>query len=331
MTEAKKKAVTTAKKKSETVEAKAKASKLSAKNPAVKAKETTKESKEVVEAVETKAEPEVAKAGKRSSKALHEAEEKQAKEERKAHAGEAAPKEKPKKIHKPARSKLERRGKKFREVAKLIDSSKEYGLKDALALVIKTSPTKFDATVELHINLGVDPKQADQNIRGTVALPAGTGKALRVAVMADADDVAAAKKAGADIAGIEEVIALLDKETLNFDVLVSTPQQMAKLGKYAKLLGPRGLMPNPKSGTVSVDIAKAVQEAKAGKVEYRVDKQGIVHLAIGKVSFGPAKLQENATVFFGSLHGNKPSSIKDTYVKSVTVSTTHGPGIKLAL
>ena len=331
MTEAKKKAVTTAKKKSETVEAKAKASKLSAKNPAVKAKETTKESKEVVEAVETKAEPEVAKAGKRSSKALHEAEEKQAKEERKALAGEAAPKEKPKKIHKPARSKLERRGKKFREVAKLIDSSKEYGLKDALALVIKTSPTKFDATVELHINLGVDPKQADQNIRGTVALPAGTGKALRVAVMADADDVAAAKKAGADIAGIEEVIALLDKETLNFDVLVSTPQQMAKLGKYAKLLGPRGLMPNPKSGTVTVDVAKAVTEAKAGKVEYRVDSTGIVHLGVGKVSFGETKLEQNVEAVMTGIRSAKPASLKGVFLKSAYITTTMGPSIRLTI
>ena len=277
-----------------------------------------------------------AKAGKRSEKALKEAEEKAEKTARKEKndtspataEAEAKVKKGPRAVARPL---IERRGKKYRDAAKLIENAKLYPLSEALELATKTSASKFDASVEIHARLGVDPRQADQNIRSTVSLPHGTGKTIRVAVFAPSDVHAAAKKAGADFAGEDDLLQKLDKEEIEFDVLITSPQLMPRLGKYARTLGPRGLMPNPKSGTVSVDIAKAVQEAKAGKVEYRVDKQGIVHLAIGKVSFGPAKLQENATVFFGSLHGNKPSSIKDTYVKSVTVSTTHGPGIKLAL
>ena len=188
----------------------------------------------------------LAKAGKRSAKAVKEVEEKEAKEERKAAAKEDEASEKPKVVHKPARSRLERRGKTYRKLAEQIDSNKSYSLKEAVDLAIKTSTTKFDSTVELHMRLGVDPKHADQNIRDMVTLPAGTGKTVRVAVFADIDDVAAAKKAGADVAGSDDFLAQLDKGVIDFDVLISSPKMMAKLGKYARVLGPKGLMPNPK-------------------------------------------------------------------------------------
>jgi ribosomal protein L1 len=280
--------------------------------------------------------PAVAKAGKRSAKALKEAEELAAKEERKA-SGDTTPQSeevetRAKKGPKPVtRPKIERRSKKYQEVAKLIEQDKAYNLQEALELATKTSTTKFDASVEVHVVLGVDPRQADQNIRSTVSLPNGTGKTVRVAAFVPAEDADAAKKAGADIAGEDAIAPLLDKEQLDFDVLIATPQQMAKLGKYARVLGPRGLMPNPKSGTVATNVTKAVKEAKAGKVEYRVDKQSIVHLSVGKVSFGGAKLSENAKVFFDSLQSVKPSTIKGTYIRSATITTTMGPGIKLDL
>lgn len=272
-----------------------------------------------------------AKAGKRSEKSQKEAEEKVAKEERKA-AGDTSAQDgdaKVKQKQNPTRSRLERRGKNYRRVAELVEKNKAYALKDALELATKTNVGKFDGTVELHLNLNVDPRQADQNLRGTVTLPEGTGKTVRVAVFADAANQEKAKKAGADIVGEEEFLAQLDKEQLNFDVLISTPQNMAKLGKYARLLGPRGLMPNPKSGTVTANVAKAVQEAKAGRVEYRVDKQAIVHQGIGKVSFGGAKLLNNAKVFIDNINNSKPASIKGALIKGVTISTTMGPGIKV--
>jgi large subunit ribosomal protein L1 len=271
---------------------------------------------------------ETAKAGKRSAKAIAEAEEKQAKQERKAETKDESAK---KPAAKPARTRLERAGKKYRKVAKLVDKDKTYSLTEALELATKTSPTKFDATVELHVNLGVDPKQADQNVRDSVSLPAGTGKSVRVAVFAEPADAKAAQAAGADIAGIDEVMALLEKEKLDFDILISTPALMARLGKYARLLGPRGLMPNPKSGTVTTDIAKAVTEAKAGRVEYRVDQAGIIHLGIGKVSFGPAKLQQNADVVLASIRAAKPASLKGTYIKAIHLSSTMGPSIKVVI
>lgn len=278
---------------------------------------------------EVKEEKATAKAGKRSAKAVKEAEEKEAKEERKAKGESEDKPEKPKQKQNPPKSQLERKGKKYRELAKLIDNDKEYTLKEALELAVKTNPAKFDATVELHVNLGVDPRHADQNIRDIVVLPAGTGKTVRIAVFADADVAAAGKKAGADIAGEEEVTKLLEKGTLNFDVLIATPQMMAKLGKYARVLGPKGLMPNPKSGTVTNDVAKAVTEAKAGRVEYRVDSTGIVHLGVGKVSFGDAKLLQNAEAVVASIKGAKPASIKGTYVKAVHITTAMGPSIKV--
>ncbi|HLG90613.1 MAG TPA: 50S ribosomal protein L1 [Candidatus Saccharimonadales bacterium] len=228
----------------------------------------------------------------------------------------------------PPRSRAERAGKQYREAIKQIDKSKVYNLAEAVDLAAKTSTSKFDATLEMHINLVVDPKQADQNVRDTVVMPHGTGKAVRIAVFAEGDDVDKAKKVGADIAGNEEILAALDKEKVDFDILISTPILMPKLGKYARLLGPKGLMPNPKSGTVTTDIGKAVKEARAGRVEYRVDQSGIIHLGIGKVSFGPQKLLENAQTIATSVRSAKPASVKGTYVKSAYIATTMGPSIK---
>jgi large subunit ribosomal protein L1 len=305
-------------------------------------KNTIKEIEEAIEAAGTTVPAEelavledtpVAKAGKRSAKALAEAEAKVEKEARKE-AGDTSPadgseevvKKGPKPVTRPV---LERRGKNYRKVAEKIETGKLYSLDEAVKLAAETNPSKFDASVEIHVRLNVDPRQADQNIRTTVSLPHGTGKTIRVAVFAPEADHAAAKTAGADIIGDETFIAQLDKEVIDFDILVATPQYMPKLGKYARLLGPRGLMPNPKSGTVATDVAKAVKEAKAGKVEYRVDKQAIVHLGVGKVSFGAEKLADNAKAFFESLQSQKPSSLKGGFVKTITVSTTMGPGVKV--
>lgn len=271
------------------------------------------------------------KAGKRSPKALKEAEEKQAKEERKASQSKAELDQdaKPKHTQKPARPKHERKGKGYQKAFALIEKSKAYNLSDAMNLATKTNPAKFDATVELHIRLGVDPRQADQNLRDTVVLPAGTGKTVKVAVYAEADDIQAAKKAGADIAGADEFLQQLDKEIIDFDVLIASPKVMPKLGKYARLLGPKGLMPNPKSGTVATDIAKAVSEARAGRVEYRIDSTGIVHVGIGKVSFGQDKLLQNARAILQSIKTNKPSTLKSTYVRSIYATTSMGPSITI--
>lgn len=298
---------------------------------------TKKPTDEVVETneeiIETTDEPKTAKAGKRSAKAVAESEAKVEKEERKAARAEhdAEEAEKPKAPVVPTRSRLERRGKQFRKVAEQVEKDKAYSLDEAVALAKKTSTTKFDATVELHIRLGVDPRHADQNIRDNLTLPAGTGKVVKVAVLADVDDAAAAKKAGADIAGLDEILKDLEKGKINFDTLIATPSQMAKLGKHARVLGPRGLMPNPKSGTVTTDVANAVKQAKAGRVEYRVDSTGIVHMGVGKVSFTPAQLSENIQAVFASIRGNKPSSLKGTYFKAIHISTTMGPSIVVDL
>lgn len=281
---------------------------------------TDKEPKETVK---------TAKAGKRSEKAIKEAEEKVAKEIRKAENTTEKTDAKPSVQQKPARTVLERKGKKFRKLAEQIEAGKVYSLKEAIELAIKTSPVKFDATVELHARLGVDPRQADQNLRDTIVLPAGTGKTVRVAVLADGDDIAAAKKAGADIAGSEDFLAQLDKGKVDFDILISSPAMMGKLGKYARLLGPKGLMPNPKSGTVAANVPKAVTEAKAGRVEYRIDSTGIIHLGIGKVSFGEEKLIQNLKAVLASIKANRPSSIKSTYVKALHITTSMGPSIQL--
>lgn len=284
--------------------------------------------------VQEETEVKTAKSGKRSEKAIAEAEAKAEKEARKE-AGDTTPQSdeaaaKTTKGPRPVtRPRIQRRGKAYQKVAELVEKDTVYSLADALELAVKTNPAKFDASVEVHVKLGVDPRQADQNIRATVSLPNGTGKTIRVAVFAPEADHASATKAGADIVGDETFLAQLDKEVIDFDVLIATPAYMPRLGKYARLLGPRGLMPNPKSGSVAIDVAKATIEAKAGKVEYRVDKQSIVHLSIGKVSFGAAKLAENAKAFFDSLQSQKPTSIKSAYVKSTSISTTQGPGIKV--
>jgi large subunit ribosomal protein L1 len=286
---------------------------------AAEAATVTEITTEVAETAEEKA---TAKAGKRSAKAIKEAEELQAKEERKAQAADSD--EKPKQAAKPSRSRLERRGKNFRKMAELVEKDKTYSIAEALELAQKTSPTKFDATVELHVNLNVDPRHADQNLRDNLTLPAGTGKTIRIAVFADENTE------GADLSGVEEIMKQLDKGIMDFDILISTPANMPKLGKYARALGPRGLMPNPKSGTVTTDVAKAVTEAKAGRVEYRVDSTGIVHLGVGKVSFGTAKLTDNIRAVFTSIKNNKPASVKGTYIKSIHITTTMGPSISVA-
>lgn len=299
--------------------------------------ETSKAVETVGEAEEEALEQEehYAKAGKRSEKAVKAAEAEAERLARKE-AGDTTPQgDAVANIEKgPApktRPLAERKSKAYKKVAKLVDKTKSYVLAEALELATQTATTKFDSTVEMHVRLGVDPKQADQNIRTTVTLPNGTGKDIKVAALVTDDDIAAAKEAGADFAGEEEVMKMLEKENLAFDVLVATPQLMPKLGRYARLLGPRGLMPNPKAGTVSANPVQAIKEAKAGKVEYRVDKQGIVHLGIGKVSFGPEKLLENANVFVNSLKAARPTTLKGNYIISASIATTMGPSIKVEL
>lgn len=289
-----------------------------------------KEAKEIVE--EEKSETMIKKAGKHSAKGLKEEQEKLEKIERQKHKEEqeAVSESKPKVIQKPARPHHERKGNKYRESYKLINKDTEYNLNDAIDLAKKTSNVKFDASVELHVKLNVNPKHADQNIRESIVLPAGTGKKITVAVFAEAEDAKKAKAAGADIIGEDDFLQRLDKGQFDFDVLISTPKLMARLGKYAKDLGPRGLMPNPKSGTVTKDVAKAVTESKGGKVEYRVDSTGIVHLATGKVSFSDKDLARNIDTVFASIKNAKPTSIKGTYVDSIYISTSMGPSIKVA-
>jgi large subunit ribosomal protein L1 len=274
-----------------------------------------------------------AKAGKRSEKSVKAAEEEAERQARKE-AGDTTPQDGAvANVEKgPApktRPLAERKGKNYKKVAAKVDKTKVYSLADGIKLATETATTKFDSTVEIHVRLGVDPKQADQNIRTTVVLPNGTGKTIRVAALVGEDMEADAKKAGADYAGEGEIMPMLEKENLDFDVLIATPQYMPKLGRFARLLGPRGLMPNPKAGTVSANPAEAIKEAKAGKVEYRVDKQGNVHLGIGKVSFGVDKLVENANVFVNSLKAAKPTTLKGNYILSAAVSTTMGPGVKV--
>ena len=282
---------------------------------------------ETVEVTETPETAEkFAKAGKKSKKHVEEV---KAEEERKARAAEnklAELEVKPKGEKPVTRSILERRGKKYQAAYKDIDHAKFYTLAEAIALAVKTNPAKF-AAIEIHTRLGVDPRQADQNIRTTLVLPHGNGKEVRVAVFAPEDECKKAKAAGADIAEDTDFIKQLEKGIINFDILISTPAYMPKLGKFARLLGPKGLMPNPKAGTVTADIEKAVKESKAGKIEYRVDKQAIVHLGLGKTNFTEAQLLENATAFLDSLKSMKPASLKGQYIKSIFVSSTMGPSI----
>lgn len=275
--------------------------------------------------VEAADEERTTKAGKRSAKAQREADEEAARKDAAVNRAEEAPK--PRIVQKP--NPLKQHGKNYRAAKELVEVGKQYELAEAIALAKQTAKTKFDPTVELHVNLGVDPRQADQMVRSTVVLPAGTGKNLKVAVLAPADKHAAAKKAGADIVSDGDLIAKIEKGQLDFDVLVSTPDMMARLGKVAKVLGPRGLMPNPKSGTVTPNVAQAVEQAKAGRVEFRIDKQAIVHVAIGKASFDEAKLTDNAKAMIDAVMKAKPAATKGTYVKAMSLATSMGPGIKL--
>ena len=221
-------------------------------------------------------------------------------------------------------------GKNYENAAKKIEEGKQYEVADALGLVIETATAKFDETVEIHIRLGVDPRNADQQVRGTVVLPNGTGKSVRVLVIAKGDKAEEAKAAGADIVGAEEMVDKIMKENwLDFDVCITSPDMMGVVGRCARILGPRGLMPNPKSGTVTMEVGKAVRDVKAGKVEYKVDKFGIVHSAIGKKSFGVAKLVENYDTFVDAIVKAKPQAAKGQYIKSINVASTMGPGVKV--
>lgn len=219
-----------------------------------------------------------------------------------------------------------KRGKKYLEAAKLVDSTKLYTVEEAVALVKKTSTTKFDASIDVSFNLNVDPKQADQQVRGTLVLPNGNGKTKKV--LAITDKVEEAKSAGADFVGGKEMLEKIQKDNwFEFDVIVATPNMMGEIGKYARLLGPKGLMPNPKAGTVGPDIAKAVNEIKAGKVEYRVDKEGNMHVSIAKVSFDEKKVVENLNALTEAIIKARPAAVKGTYVKNAVLSTTMGPSV----
>ena len=222
-------------------------------------------------------------------------------------------------------------GKKYNDSAKLIETGKFYDTEEAVAVAVKTGTAKFDETVEIHVRLGVDSRHADQQVRGAVILPNGTGKTVRTLVFAKGDKADAAKEAGADFVGAEELVAKIQNENwLDFDVVIATPDMMGVVGRLGKVLGPRGLMPTPKAGTVTPDVAKAVTEAKAGKIEYRLDKTNIIHCPIGKVSFGPEKLAENFNALMGAVIKAKPAAAKGQYIRSCTVASTMGPGIKVA-
>ena len=221
-----------------------------------------------------------------------------------------------------------KRGKRYQEAAKLVDSSKEYEAKDALELLEKMPKPKFDETVELHVKLGVDSKHADQQVRGTVVLPNGTGKSQKVLVFAKGDKAKEAEAAGADFVGAEELVPKIEKENwFDYDVIVATPDMMGVIGRLGKVLGPKGLMPNPKSGTVTMDVTKAISEIKSGKVEYRLDKTNIIHVGIGKVSFGAEKLAENYQTLIDAIIKAKPAAAKGQYIKSVALTTTMGPSV----
>lgn len=222
------------------------------------------------------------------------------------------------------------RGKKYKDSAKQIDRSVQYEVSDALALVVKTAPAKFDETVEIHIKLGVDSRHADQQVRGAIVLPHGTGKTVRVLVFAKGDKADAAREAGADFVGDMDMVEKIQKENwFDFDVVVASPDMMGLVGRLGKVLGPKGLMPSPKAGTVTPDVAKAVKEVKAGKIEYRLDKANIIHVPIGKASFGAEKLGQNLSVVMEAIVKAKPAAAKGQYIKSATVASTMGPGIKL--
>ena len=221
-------------------------------------------------------------------------------------------------------------GKKYQESVKLIETGKLYDPDEAVKLALQTAKTKFDETLEISVRLGVDPRQADQQVRGAVVLPNGTGKTVRVLVFAKGDQAKAAEEAGAEYVGAEELVAKIQGENwFDFDVVVATPNMMGVVGRLGRVLGPKGLMPNPKSGTVTMDVAKAIADIKAGKVEYRLDKTAIIHCPIGKKSFEPEKLVENLNALMGAIVRAKPAAAKGTYLRSVVLSSTMGPGIKV--
>lgn len=221
-------------------------------------------------------------------------------------------------------------GKKYVESAKLIERSKLYDVDEAIALTVKSKTAKFDESVEIHVRLGVDSRHADQQVRGAVVLPNGTGKQVRVCVFAKGDKADAAKAAGADIVGDADLAAKVQNEGfMDFDVVIATPDMMGTIGRLGKVLGPRGLMPSPKAGTVTMDVAKAVEEAKAGKIEYRLDKSNIIHCVIGKVSFGEQKLKENFDTLLAAIVKAKPEAAKGQYIKSCALATTMGPGVRV--
>jgi len=221
-------------------------------------------------------------------------------------------------------------GKKYQESVKLIDKTKAYDPMEALDLACKTAKAKFDETIEIHVRLGVDSRHADQQVRGAVVLPNGTGKTVRTLVFAKGDKAKEAEEAGSDYVGAEDFVQKIQKENwFEFDVIIATPDMMGMIGRLGKVLGPKGLMPNPKAGTVTPDVAKAVTEAKAGKIEYRLDKTNIIHCPIGKASFGPEKLSENFNALMGAVIKAKPASAKGQYIKSCVVASTMGPGIKV--
>jgi len=222
-------------------------------------------------------------------------------------------------------------GKKYVESAKLIEANKLYDVDEAFSLVVKTAKAKFDESIEAHIKLGVDSRHADQQVRGVVVLPNGTGKTVRVLVFAKGDKIKEAESAGADFAGGEELVTKIQSENwFDFDVIIATPDMMGVVGRLGKVLGPKGLMPNPKSGTVTMDIAKAISDIKAGKIEYRLDKTNIIHCPIGKASFGEEKLAENFRTLMSAIIKAKPTSAKGQYLKSISVSSTMGPGVKVS-
>ena len=222
------------------------------------------------------------------------------------------------------------RGKKYQESAKLIDKAALYDTAEAMELVVKTAPAKFDETVELHVKLGVDSRHADQQVRGAIVLPHGTGKTVRVLVFAKGDKADAARDAGADYVGDMDMVEKIQKENwFDFDVVIASPDMMGVVGRLGKVLGPKGLMPSPKAGTVTPDVAKAVQESKAGKIEYRLDKTNIIHCPIGKVSFGAEKLADNYNAIMGAIVKAKPATAKGQYIKSCVVASTMGPGVKM--
>lgn len=233
-------------------------------------------------------------------------------------------------MHHKEVNRMPKRGKIYKESAKLVDRTTLYDVKDALALAVQTAKAKFDETVEVHIKLGVDGRHADQQVRGAIVLPHGTGKTKRVLVFAKGPKAAEAEAAGAEYVGAEELAAKIQNENwFDFDVVVATPDMMGVVGRLGKLLGPKGLMPNPKSGTVTMDVERALQEIKAGKVEYRLDKTNIIHTPIGKVSFGVDKLADNFNALLEAVVKAKPAAAKGQYLKSVTVASTMGPGIKV--